>query len=318
MFQDYVNTSRATQQEDLEQSGCMFLALRTIISKPASYFVNEDASKDVLTIDPTFVLHKEEPSSARRLSAGELQIKSLFNMVSHEKDSSPEEKLRTAIRSSILLQCLKFTKYLDSDEHDDLFLWLLYHFQYTIMYSVISIYMVDSEIKNDAPLSMIGSGIYDDMILMNHSCCANTSRFFQDGSVILVTKRSVLKGQEISLNYGIHHNNMTLDKRKLNLAKTYKFDCQCDACKEDYPTLNLQMNEIKSRHLSKKLDRLLSQYKQSYSNGRLVDAKNFCVKYLQTLSTSCVSYPHKCYEIGAIALNSCWWGIISANQMINS
>ena len=319
MFQDYINTLRALQQEDLEQSGCMFLALKTIISKPASYFINQDKSKDVLVFDPTFVLkQKELTSSGRKLSVGELQIKSLFNMVSHEDESGDEEKIRTAIRSAILLQCLKFTKYLDGDVHDDLFLWLLYHFQYTIMYSVLSIYKVDSEVRNDVPLAMIGSGIYDDMILMNHSCCANTTRFFQDGSAILVTKRSVSKGEEISLNYGIHHNNMPMDKRKLSLKKSYKFDCTCEACQRNFPTLNVQDKEIKARPLSKKLDRLLNNYKQSYSNGRLVDAKNFCVKYLQALATSGVSYPHKSYEIGAIALNSCWWGIISANQMNNS
>ena len=69
------------------------------------------------------------------------------------------------------------------------------------------------------------------------------------------------------------------------------------------------------KNLGKKLDKLLNQYQQSFADGRLLDAKNACNKYLKTLSSSGVKYPHANYEIGAIALNSCWWGIISANQI---
>ena len=69
------------------------------------------------------------------------------------------------------------------------------------------------------------------------------------------------------------------------------------------------------KNLGKKLDKLLKQYQQSFADGRLLDAKNACNKYLKTLSSSGVKYPHANYEIGAIALNSCWWGIISANQI---
>lgn len=32
-------------------------------------------------------------------------------------------------------------------------------------------------------------------------------RFYQAGEMILVAKRMIRKGEEISNNYGIHHNN---------------------------------------------------------------------------------------------------------------
>ena len=70
-----------------------------------------------------------------------------------------------------------------------------------------------------------------------------------------------------------------------------------------------------AKSLGKKLDKFLNGYKRAFADGRLVDASTACIKYLRALSNSSVKYPHRNYEIGAIALNSCWWGIISANQM---
>ena len=125
----------------------------------------------------------------------------------------------------------------------------------------------------------------------------------------------LFQGEEVSLTYGIHHHNLSRDKRLTSLKSGYKFDCVCQACKEDYPLLNSLSKSLGPGNLSKKLDKLLNQYKQAFADGRLVDARTACNKYLKTLSNTGVKYPHANYEIGAIALNSCWWGIISANQM---
>ena len=43
----------------------------------------------------------------------------------------------------------------------------------------------------------------------------------------------------------------------------------------------------------------------------LRQAKRHCQNYLQKLHTAGVAFPHKTYDIGAIALNSCWWALIA-------
>ena len=312
VLQDYFNTVRK-YKEEMEQSGSLFLALKAVVRQPSTFFLDEDRSKKILAPEPTFVM-----DSNTQLTPEELQLKSLYNMVSHEPDCSPEERLKTAIRSTILLHCLKHTKYLETSAENELkVLWLLYHLQFTIMHSVLLIYQVDGDLSSEIPLRVVGSGIYDKMILMNHSCAANTTRFYQDGSALLVTKRDVKQGEEVSLNYGIHHHNMTKEKRQVALKTGYKFECQCQACTNNFPLLPNLSKVLDSKSLGKKLDKLLNQYKHAFADGRLVDAKNSCTKYLRTLCNSGVKYPHKNHEIGAIALNSCWWGIISANQMIN-
>ena len=139
--------------------------------------------------------------------------------------------------------------------------------------------------------------------------------FYSDGIAILVAKRSIKKGEEININYGIHHHNIPKKNRQELLMNKYKFKCNCEACENDYSTIQNCGTKVEPKSLAKKLDKILGQYRQAFANGRLEDAKMSCVKYLKTLESSKIAYPHRNYEIGAIALNSCWWGLIAENQM---
>ena len=103
-------------------------------------------------------------------------------MGTHIEEAPLEERIRIAIRCVILLRCLKETNYFDkscSSDDDIHFLKLLFHFQFSIAYSVLQIYRVDGDVSGDIPLTALGSGIFDDLILFNHSCASNTTRFYQ-------------------------------------------------------------------------------------------------------------------------------------------
>jgi predicted SprT family Zn-dependent metalloprotease len=102
-----------------------------------------------------------------------------------------------------------------------------------------------------------------------------------------------------------------LAERRRRLASTYMFDCKCDACKTDYPTLKRMDAGLPSKGLKKQLDKLLSSYQQSFSIGDVEQAKRYSQNYLLKLKTAGVAYPHKNYDVGGIALNSCWWAIIA-------
>ena len=41
-----------------------------------------------------------------------------------------------------------------------------------------------------------------------------------------------------------------------------------------------------------------------------------CCDYIFKLEQAGVKYPHRCYEIGAIAMNSCYWGIIARQSQM--
>ena len=137
--------------------------------------------------------------------------------------------------------------------------------------------------------------------------------------MILVAKRSIKKGEEVTNNYGIHHHNMPLAKRQAALKNGYKFDCDCEACQGDYPMLNKVESTLPSKKVGKELDGLVAQYQRLFSEGYLEEALDRCRDYVGKLELSGVKYPHRNYEIGAIAMNSCWWGIIARqSQMVGS
>ena len=177
--------------------------------------------------------------------------------------------------------------------------------------------------------------------------------------MVVVAKKMIRKGEEITNNYGIHHNNLvrgilvgclvnlmglrgtpvekhchvlqmakpclcqhyltdpcffqTTEQRKSSLLQSYKFECRCEACRYDFPLLAAINSKLPSK-LGKQLESLLSQYQRHFKAGEINEARLVCSKYLSKLEHADIKYPHRNYEIGAIALNSCWWAMIADAQ----
>ena len=97
------------------------------------------------------------------------------------------ERVKTAIRSVIILESLKQTGYFKGvdfhdehlTEHELVIGYLLYKLQLGFTFNVHLIYRLTGEMDGEIPLDMVGSAIYHFCILLNHSCSANTTRFFQ-------------------------------------------------------------------------------------------------------------------------------------------
>ena len=98
--------------------------------------------------------------------------------------------------------------------------------------------------------------------------------------------------------------------RREKLKLGYKFDCECEACRQDYPPMKFIPTQIKNNNKSKQLSKFLSQYQTEFTNGNFERARNACEKYIGVLE-QVHAYPHRNYEIGYIALNSCIWGQIA-------
>jgi hypothetical protein len=99
------------------------------------------------------------------------------------------------------------------------------------------------------------------------------------------------------------------------LLESYKFECKCEACANNYPQLQ-ELNPRLPTKLAKQLESLLSQYQRHFKAGELDEARYVCSKYLSKLEQAEIKYPHRNYEIGAIALNSCWWAWIASNECL--
>ena len=88
---------------------------------------------------------------------------------------------------------MRSTGYL-GPEHSDLdFVTLLYWLQLAMTHNVLLVYRVDGPLDANVPLTVIGSAIYEDITLMNHSCAANTTRFYQASSILQIISFICLK-----------------------------------------------------------------------------------------------------------------------------
>lgn len=104
-----------------------------------------------------------------------------------------------------------------------------------------------------------GSGSYPFISLLNHNCAPNVIRTFINDQIVLVVQRPIQKGEQLFDNYGYHFTNVSKDSRQKELLKQYKFQCECDACKNNWPFLsNLKIGDRLCLNKAKKVCRELN------------------------------------------------------------
>ena len=86
----------------------------------------------------------------------------------------------------------------------------------------------------DQVVQVVGVAIYPKMSLFNNSCDVNTVKYQRDGQEVLVAKRDIREGEEVSDFYGEYFFQSDKWSRKKNLG----FPCSCRACKEGWPLLD--------------------------------------------------------------------------------
>ncbi|XP_040579465.1 SET and MYND domain-containing protein 4 [Lepeophtheirus salmonis] len=84
--------------------------------------------------------------------------------------------------------------------------------------------------------SELGGAIYTTISLSNHSCVPNTTRNSHSNLGILRAATIISPGDEITDNYGHYYLIKDRSVRSPDLKKQYFFDCNCRACREDWPT----------------------------------------------------------------------------------
>ena len=62
--------------------------------------------------------------------------------------------------------------------------------------------------------------------------------------VLMVAKRRIAAGEEISDNYGIHHLSLTVEERQEALLKGFAFCCWCTGCQKDFPRMKSLRSQL--------------------------------------------------------------------------
>lgn len=82
---------------------------------------------------------------------------------------------------------------------------------------------------------VIGNGCNLVASLLNHSCAPNIRRMNVDDKTVVIVIRPVLKGDQLFDSYRPNFNVVSRAQRRETLLKDYGFDCDCEACTNNWP-----------------------------------------------------------------------------------
>ena len=180
----------------------------------------------------------------------------LHSLLTHDEHQTPEERLLLSLQSILLLHCLLTMEYLTPIGPSEplstpslSMAVLLYRYLAAVRYSPPSPgitppsryngHQVDwslpSPLPGQADCLPVASGLY--LPLLNHSCDSNTVRLFVGSTMVLLASRSIARGEEVTDSYGMTFLETKKTTRQKSFATKYKFDCECEACTRDFPTI---------------------------------------------------------------------------------
>ena len=164
----------------------------------------------------------------------------LNQQVTHLDSSTDEDVYERTLLSVFLMRCLKEGKFFPTfpSDEDEYFIGgqILNLLQSLPFYGCVISDMASQLSDNTTGVSGKGGAIYLTEGLLNHSCWPNT--FKSDKSSRDLVVRAIVTinpGQEITDSYGVWYPKHTTWSRRASLKRKYRFECQCEACTEDWP-----------------------------------------------------------------------------------
>ena len=86
---------------------------------------------------------------------------------------------------------------------------------------------------------VIGRTINPTLALVNHSCYPTAARVCFANQTLLIAQKNMKAGEKITINYSAPFYAAPRPDRKQFLYSGYMFDCDCDACRQDWPLFDL-------------------------------------------------------------------------------
>ena len=100
----------------------------------------------------------------------------------------------------------------------------------------------------ESVIRVVGVAIYPRISLFNNSCDVNTFKYHRGNREVIVARRDIRAGEEITDFYGEYYFQTSKLLRRRNLS----FNCGCLACKEDWPLLDslptFDYEEVEARY----------------------------------------------------------------------
>ncbi|XP_055641050.1 SET and MYND domain-containing protein DDB_G0273589-like isoform X2 [Toxorhynchites rutilus septentrionalis] len=204
------------------------LALRIVTQKSYDHFVSLQSSEDNLNQLSCEELNRLPAHDYRRVS----------HFVSHAERRNAEDSLKWTLMAVFLNAILLMSGFYNSTRLDGLIGTILLRNMGIVTYNSHEISELQRRRHQDPGKSVcIGAGLYPTLVLFNHSCDPDITRYFIGNEVYVRTVKNIAAGSSVSENYGqLFARSERKDRRKF-LRTLYKFECNCRACVEDWPTV---------------------------------------------------------------------------------
>merc|ERR1740137_284381 len=225
------------EYEEREVFG-LFMALRSITQKPIQYFTeNQKEIEKFLDLEePTF------PFPGRAYQSSD--YRALCNLMTHVTDIDEDIAVKNSVLSVFFLRFLQKSGYFRMSGKTDNIrggknLGSVETFILRLIHQDICAQAYNShavhKITRTFQWEKIGTAINPSLALVNHSCDSNSLRCNVNKSSILVAARHIPEGEEITDTYSGHFRDTIKHHREYYTLKNYMFECECPACKENWP-----------------------------------------------------------------------------------
>jgi len=170
-------------------------------------------------------------------------------LAAYKQESNMEPRpsgdhLKRCVMGLILARCLQLSGWFPEDQRDRLdskevmtiTALLVRHIQSC----ACNAYEINELVREgssmiDCHAEELGGAVYPTISLSNHACSSNTSRSNVGTSGVWRALKTIFPNEKVYDNYGRHYHVESKENRQQMLAAQYFFDCNCGACKEDWP-----------------------------------------------------------------------------------
>lgn len=301
-----------------------FLALRTVTSKPLSFFLETVAK-----------LGKHDPQHG--MKGGQVysseEFSSLFHLVSHHDQWHFREHAYKAFFALLFIRCLQKSKYFGDLQSSGLELGpeelvvgsLMVHVMEVATMNAHEIGQMEARGEDSWLVGQtrpVGCALEPTLVLLNHSCDPTLLRVNVGTSTLCFASKDLVKGEEITDCYSHPFDVTPFHERSEEVRKKYKFSCMCPACSEGWGTfhqLPKSFNDVpmeKMNYTPEELPQLQGKMMRIQKLGSSINSlqqkedfegasalySQFCQAIREVMAP-----PHQFYVIARRSYGTCLW-----------
>lgn len=178
----------------------------------------------------------------------------VYDLVTHEKRRTAKDFFERSLMAAFLFKCLQKVGFFDNPSSNEetpndreiaVASLLLKHLQ-LLQFNAHEVFEtrlgMEHRFRGSKPI-YIGVAIYPTVARFNHDCYPAVTRYFLGRCIVIRAIRSLRPGDVVAENYGPIFTKRNLEERRRNLAGRYWFFCECNACRENWPCLEIMTND---------------------------------------------------------------------------